>query len=167
MGSAARRTLAVIVSRKARTDSYTAVRRRFNSIKKEEKKKSGENFEQMTVKVTRNRPNPQQDSFHDHHARIIDHHPSSILMLKPDGKTEGPSYECGGLRVEPTLSMKMKSRRRTKTEGHVEMECQENLHAPINAPESVRMSVRLSVRRCLCYRQFPVRFRREKINNAG
>jgi hypothetical protein len=113
--------LAAIVSRKARTDSYTEVRRRFNSKKKEEKKKSGENFEQMTVKVTRNCPSPQQDSFHDHHARIIDHHPSSILMLKPHGKTEGPGYKCGGA-GEPTLSMKMKSRRRTKTKGHVEMD---------------------------------------------
>ena len=83
MGSATRRTLAAIVSRKARTDSYTEGSSSIQFKKREvEKRRSGENFEQMTVKVTRDCPNPQQI-----HSMIIMHAssitiPSSILMVE-------------------------------------------------------------------------------------
>ena len=70
---------------------------------------------------------------------IITHapaHASSIIiipMLKPHGKTKGPSYSTGVKR------RRTKTKKRTGTwDG-----CQE-MHAPINAPESVRMSVRPS-----------------------
>jgi len=104
-----RRTLAAIVSRKAknRLSHQSEV---VDSIQKEREKERRKTFEQMGSTNRKGDEKLSQaaaDSFHDHHARIIDHSSlSSSSRSKPHGKTKGPSYGAG----RPFIK-----RRRTKT----------------------------------------------------